>query len=151
MDCTLSWLKDIAGFEMQDLLTLQSLNERRVTTRCRGSASALGILDSCEECWRQGDTLVVILAIKAFSLAAFAGNVRVQALLHLSLILLLFITVLMIAEVAGALLAIIDEYTNTIVSAALVHICEIAVIVVAGNCLHIFFFFVVFYCRDFCF
>merc|ERR1719225_746584 len=138
MDRTLSWLKDIAGFEMQDLLTLQSLNERRITTRGRGSAGALGILDSCKECWRQGDTLVVILAIKAFSFAALAGNIRVQALLHFSLILLLFVIVLMIAEVAGALLTIIDEYTNAIVS-ALVHLREIVVIVV-GNCLHIFFF-----------
>ena len=141
MDRALGWLKDIAGFEVEDLLTLQSLNERRVTTRGGGSAGALGILDNSEECGSQGDTLVVILAIRAFKFAAFAAYVRVQALLHLSLILLLLVTVLMIAKVARALLTVIDEYTNAIVS-ALVHLREIAVIVV-GNCLHIFFFFVV--------
>ena len=140
VDCTLGRLKDVASFEVEDLVRLQPLNERRVTTRGRGSAGALSILHSLDECGGQGDTLVIFLAIRALSIAAFAGKVSVQELIHVSLILLLFIIVLMITEVARALLTVIDEYTDPSIS-ALVYISEITVIV-AGNCLHILFFFV---------
>merc|ERR1712045_732939 len=140
VDCTLSRLKDVARFEVKDLVRLQPLNERGVTTRGRGSAGALSIMHSLDECGGQGDTLVVLLAVRALSIAAFAGNVGVHELLHVSLILLLFIIVLMVAEVAGALLTVIDEYADPGIS-TLVNISDITVIM-AGNYLHIFFFFV---------
>ena len=82
VDCTLGRLKDVAGLEMEDLVRLQPLNERGVTTSGRGSAGALSILHSLDECGGQGDTLVVLLAVRALSIAAFAGKVSVQELLH---------------------------------------------------------------------